>query len=67
MKTPTQKLLPIQGLEVVGRGVYLRPNQPYELKAPIACKAPVTSIDEASALERDRGAAILELVREAQL
>ncbi len=32
MKTPTQKILPIHGLEVVGRGVYLRPNQPYELK-----------------------------------
>ncbi len=32
MKTPTQKLRPIQGLEVVGRGVYLRPNRPYELK-----------------------------------
>ena len=32
MKTPTQKFLPIQGLEVVGRGVYLRPNRPYELK-----------------------------------
>ncbi|MGH8656739.1 MAG: hemopexin repeat-containing protein [Gammaproteobacteria bacterium] len=33
MKTPTQKFFPIQGLEVVGRGVYLRPNQPYELKS----------------------------------
>jgi hypothetical protein len=32
MKTQTQKFLPIPGLEVVGRGVYLRPNQPYELK-----------------------------------
>jgi hypothetical protein len=32
MKTPSQKFLPIQGLEVVGRGVYLKPNQPYELK-----------------------------------
>jgi hypothetical protein len=32
MKTQTQKFLPIPGLEVVGRGVYLRPQQPYELK-----------------------------------
>ncbi|MGH8473142.1 MAG: hypothetical protein ACREVJ_11950, partial [Gammaproteobacteria bacterium] len=32
MTTPTQQFLPIQGLEAVGRGVYLRPNQPYELK-----------------------------------
>lgn len=28
----TQHLLPMPGLEVVGRGVYLRPQQPYELK-----------------------------------
>jgi len=26
------KNLPLPGLEVVGRGIYLRPNQPYELK-----------------------------------
>jgi MAC/Perforin domain/Hemopexin len=32
MTARTQKPLPISGLEVVGRGVYLRPNQPYELK-----------------------------------
>ena len=31
MATPTQELLPIPGLEVVGRGVYLRPQHPYEL------------------------------------
>jgi hypothetical protein len=30
--TQTTTLLPIPGLEVVGRGVYLRPKQPYELK-----------------------------------
>jgi hypothetical protein len=28
----TKKFLPISGLEVVGRGIYLRPQQPYELK-----------------------------------
>lgn len=32
MKTTTQKLPPIPGLEVVGHGVYVRPNQPYSLK-----------------------------------
>jgi hypothetical protein len=32
MTTQTTALLPIPGLEVVGRGVYIRPKQPYELK-----------------------------------
>lgn len=33
MKAQTEEsLTPIPGLEVVGRGVYLRPRQPYELK-----------------------------------
>jgi MAC/Perforin domain/Hemopexin len=32
MTTKALKFLPIPGLEVVGRGVYLRPQQPYELK-----------------------------------
>lgn len=32
MTTQTTTLLPIPGLEVVGRGVDLRPKQPYELK-----------------------------------
>lgn len=32
MAIQTQQLLPIPGLEVVGRGVYLRPQRPYELK-----------------------------------
>jgi hypothetical protein len=32
MAIETQNFLPILGLEVVGRGVYLRPQQPYELK-----------------------------------
>jgi hypothetical protein len=32
MKAKTDELTPIPGLEMVGRGVYLRPRQPYELK-----------------------------------
>jgi hypothetical protein len=32
MAIQTPQLLPIPGLEVVGRGVYLRPQRPYELK-----------------------------------
>jgi MAC/Perforin domain/Hemopexin len=32
MPTRTSPLQTLPGLEVVGRGVYLRPNQPYELK-----------------------------------
>src|SRR5439155_1781901 len=32
MAIQTEKFLAIPGLEVVGRGVYLRPQQPYELK-----------------------------------
>ncbi|MGQ4808637.1 hypothetical protein NKDENANG_02024 [Candidatus Entotheonellaceae bacterium PAL068K] len=32
MITQAREFLPISGLEVVGRGVYLRPYQPYELK-----------------------------------
>lgn len=30
---PTNNLYPIPGAEVIGRGIYLRPRQPYELKA----------------------------------
>ncbi len=32
MTNESQSLLPLPGVEVVGRGVYLRPRQPYELK-----------------------------------
>jgi hypothetical protein len=32
MITQTTEPLPIPGLEVVGRGIYIRPKQPYELK-----------------------------------
>jgi hypothetical protein len=31
-RAPTPKLRSFPGLDVVGRGMYLRPNQPYELK-----------------------------------
>jgi hypothetical protein len=30
---PTNNVYPIPGAEVIGRGIYLRPRQPYELKA----------------------------------
>lgn len=32
MSTPETNLRPIPGLEVVGRGVYLQPHQPYQLR-----------------------------------
>nr|MDQ2693987.1 hypothetical protein [Pseudomonadota bacterium] len=32
MANPSKPSIPISGLEVVGRGIYLRPRQPYELK-----------------------------------
>jgi hypothetical protein len=32
MTNQSKEFLPIPGLEVVGRGIYLRPHQPYELK-----------------------------------